>query len=177
MQISLSDSVAAVDDGETLSNFAVTVAVALDLGEDLIALNELTKHGLAAIEHVRLTESNHEFTTVAGGASRRRCQHASLVVAEGKISINFPVASGAIVLLIKSTGGDSKTGSTLLEVGADERLTLKSLLEAFSEFWVLVLIKFEDHIANLVSIVGHRQEHSWVTGTAVGVKAAKSTSD
>jgi hypothetical protein len=151
----------------------VSVDVLLNLSENVLTFDELSKDSLVTIQILSGVEGNHELVTVVGGAVGGGGQETSLVVAEAEITIGVPGTESAVVFLVSAASDDTETSHTLVDGGTN--IGAESLSEVAGSDGLLLFEKFENEVADLLTGGGNGEEDSGVSGAAVVVEGGEST--
>ena len=166
------------DNSEVLVHGTVAINASLESIENLASLNKLAKHGLVTIKVWCSTERDRELGSSSVLTIVRESELAAFIVSHGQVLVLEAHTKGTDILVAHATSRDAKAALSVMESRAGVRAALSSVTEsaeALSGCWLLLSVKLENEIADLLVTLGHSEVDTWVSGIAVVVQAAEAT--
>ena len=156
------------NDFEVILNVSVAVTVTFNSRENMISGDKLAEDVLVSIKIVCLTKGDREFGSVGVNTVVRGCKQSSLVVSKREILVGVVETEGTVVMLIKTAARDAKASLTHVERGSSVSIFAEGL-EVLGGACLSIVVELEDHVAEDLFSLGHREDNSWVGSVAVVV--------
>lgn len=142
--------------------------------QDVLSVDQLTKHSLIAVEEGRRVERDREFGAGRVGTRIGSSKLTTLEVSHSEIFVAHAESVLTDIFVSEATPRDAQTVLAVMEFGVGKSgatfsRTLAEGLEVFGSGWLSISVQFEDKLAEFLFSPGHSQVNFGVGWVAVRV--------